>query len=106
MSDLEQNLLVLTGHIRALEGRQRDLGSTFHIASQADAELGAKVWDTHGLASALMNSAVSTAVATRAAGLKNMSKISYQLAERLDEAAANYDNVDWREGRNIGACSV
>lgn len=104
MSDYD--LRVLTDHIHELAQGQQAAAGRIKIATESIHGLSGKVWRTHGIICAATNLAVSTAESARAAAGNSLYKQSEDLKDRLNYAAQNYNDTDWREGRNIGACSV
>ena len=54
----------------------------------------------------LFGMAVSAAETARDTAGTRLYKVSTELAENLNDAADNYDNVDYRQGRNIDTCGL
>jgi len=106
MSDHEDNLKILTDHVRDLAGLQEQAAGRIKVANEKARGISGGMWGSHGVVCAATNMAVSAAEEARTAAGKAMYTMSNTLAERLKNAADNYDDVDMREGRAIGACSV
>jgi len=106
VSAQEQNLKVLTDHIRDLAGKQRAAAGRIKVANESTGEVAGSMWSTHGVVCAATNMAVSAAETARDTAGTRLYKVSTELSENLNYAADNYDNVDYREGRNIDACGL
>lgn len=107
MSDLEKNLYVLTEHVRELADKQSAASGRILAASHAVyGSLQQRLWTSHGVASAALNAAVAAVEPVRASAVSNQYKLGMDLHERLNNAAANYENADWRNGTDIGACGL
>lgn len=106
MSAQEQNLKVLTDHIRELAGKQQAAAGRIKVANESKGGIADSMWSTHGVACAATNMAVSAAETARDAAGTRLYKVSTELSENLNDAADNYDNVDYREGRNVDACGL
>ncbi|MBJ7341428.1 ESX-1 secretion-associated protein [Mycolicibacterium sp.] len=102
MSDLESNLTVVTGHLTELGNFQETAANKITGANRETADIAAKIRETHGLICYATSQAMAeTETARRDAG-DTMSTVSTEFKQKLDTAAVNYDNVDYREGRSIG----
>jgi hypothetical protein len=64
------------------------------------------VLDTHGVACIATHLAATAAQTARSSAGAKIYHIATELERRLDSAAALYDNVDYLNGRDIGACQV
>lgn len=106
MSGQEDNLRVLTDHIRELAGRQHAAAGRINVSGDALGGVAGSMWSTHGVACAATNMAVSAAETARETAGTRLYKVSVELSENLNYAADNYDNVDYREGRNIDVCGL
>jgi hypothetical protein len=106
VSAQEQNLKVLTDHIRDLAGKQQAAAGRIKVANESVGGVADGMWSTHGVVCAATNMAVSAAETTRDTAGTRLYKVSTELSENLNYAADNYDNVDYREGRNIGECRL
>jgi len=106
VSDLDTNLKVLTDHLGELAAKHSEAGGKIKAAERAVDGLSGRMWQSHGVICARTNLAVSSAETIRASAIKNQDKMSDQLEERLDWAAANYTNTDWLNGETVAACSV
>jgi hypothetical protein len=107
MSDLDQNLKVVTDHLGELASKQQTAADKMTGANRAAADIAAKVENTHGMICWATSMAMSKAEAARHTAGSTMQKVSTELKQKLTTAATNYDNVDYREGRALGdACQV
>jgi hypothetical protein len=107
MSDSELNLHVLTDHVRELAHKQNAACGRIRTAGDAVADgLGSRLWKTHGIVSALMNSAVSEAESVRIEAIWAQYRLGIDLHDRLSNAADNYENADWVNGRDLGSCGL
>lgn len=106
MTAQDDNLRVLTEHIRWLSGKQQAAAGRITIANQAPAGVAAGMWGTHGAACAATNMAMAAAETARTAAGTNMLALTHDLAERLTDAATNYEDADYRAGIEIGSCGI
>lgn len=106
MSGLEANLRVLTDHLTELAGRHDATAGRILAAKEAVSELSADMWRTHGVACAASNIAASNAETLRAAAVKKRYEVAADLRDRLNWAATNYNDADWRAAKDIRGCAV
>jgi Excreted virulence factor EspC, type VII ESX diderm len=106
VSAQEQNLKVLTDHIRDLATKQQAAAGRIKVANESVGEVAGSMWGSHGVACAATNMAVSAAETARATAGTHLYQVSTKLSENLNYAADNYDDVDYREGRSIGTCGL
>jgi Excreted virulence factor EspC, type VII ESX diderm len=102
----QDNLTVLTEHIRRLATDQQAAAGRITLANQSARDIAANLWSTHGAVCAATNIAVSTAETARGTAGTVLYNVSTEHSEKLANAADNYDNVDSREGKDIGACGL
>ncbi len=101
MSDLADNLRVLTEHIDDLAAKQTTAAGDLKIAGENVNDLASSVWATHGVVCAASNIAVDSVEAARDAADAKLWRMSHDLSERLRMASENYNNTDWRAGNEI-----
>ena len=107
MTNQDLNLKVLTDHLTELAEKQRSAGGGIAIAKTSVPDgLTGKILKTHGVICAGTSLAMASTETARTNGFDRQHKMSQHLAESLTAAAENYNNADFREGRNIGACAV
>lgn len=102
MSDLELNLKVVTDHLTELGGFQETAANKIVGANRETADVAAKIEDTHGLVCYATSQAMSEGETARKDAGDNLYTVSTEFKEKLDVAAINYNDVDYREGRSIG----
>jgi uncharacterized phosphosugar-binding protein len=102
MSDLEQNLKVVTDHLGELANRQQTAADKIIGANRATVEIAAKIEATHGLICFATSQAMSAGESARKEAGQTLYNVSTEFNQKLDTAATNYENVDYREGRSIG----
>jgi hypothetical protein len=102
MSDFELNLKVVTDHLGELGTSQQTAADKITGANRATADIAEKIDTTHGLVCFATSQAMSACEAARKDAGDTMYKVSTEFKEKLDTAAINYANVDYREGRSIG----
>lgn len=101
MSDLEDNLRVLTEHVDDLAAKQTTAAGELKTAGETVNDLASSVWATHGVVCAASNMVVSSIEAARDAADAKLWAVSHDLSERLRTASANYNNSDWIAGEEI-----
>ena len=101
VSNLEDNLEVLTEHIDELAAKQTTAAGNLKIAGETVNDLASSVWATHGVVCAASNTAVENIEAARDAADAKLWRVSHDLSERLRMASANYNNTDWIAGKEI-----
>jgi len=106
LSGLDDNLKVLTEHLNDLAGKQQSAAGQIIFARDAVVDVTGSVWRTHGAVCAATNLAIGDAETARAAAVSHLYKMSADLRDRLNSAAQNYNNSDWRAGRDIGSCGL
>lgn len=106
MNGRDENLTVLTDHIERLAGKQHAASGRITVANQAVLSAPDTVLSTHGVACLATHLAVSAAQSARSASGGEIYRIATELERRLRTAAALYDNVDYQNGQDIGACQV
>jgi hypothetical protein len=107
MTGQQQNLQVVTDHVRELAKRQQTAADKIMGANRTTGDVAANIFSSHGLVCSATSIAVSTAETARKAAGEAMYKVSTELVAKLNTAATNYDNVDYREGRSLGeACQL
>ncbi|WP_102144926.1 ESX-1 secretion-associated protein [Mycobacterium hubeiense] len=84
MSAQEQNLKVLTDHIRDLAGRQQAAAGRINVSGDALSGVADNMWSTHGIACAATNMAVSGAETARETAGNRLYKVSVELSENLN----------------------
>jgi hypothetical protein len=105
-TDSDQNLKVLTDHIRHLMEKQHTAVDVITGANRSIMDPARNMWDTHGLVCSATNFAVSEAETARRTAGGALFKVSTELAEKLGAAADVYENTDAAESGDIGACGV
>jgi hypothetical protein len=100
------NLQILTEFIDDIAAKQASAAGTLKVAGETVNDLASSVSSTHGVACLASNMAVSALETARDAAAERMWKMSHDLSERLHEASANYNNVDWVAGNDIDSCSL
>lgn len=106
MTDQEENLKVLTEHVRRLATDQQAAAGRITVANQSAQGVAGNMWGTHGVVCAATNIAVSAAETARLAAGAALYKVSTELSEKLTNAAGNYDSADSQGGQDIGACGL
>lgn len=106
MSNLADNLKVLTEHIDELAAKQTTAAGCLKVAGETVNDLASSVWATHGIVCAASNMAVDAIEVARDAADAKLWRMSNDLAERLRTASANYNNADWRAGKDIDSCRL
>lgn len=107
MSDLVNNLVVLTDHLGDLAEMQQTAANQITGANRAVGDLANSVQSTHGIACWSSISAVRDAEEARDNAGQTMYNVSTELAEKLTTSATNYNNADYRSGEDLGgACQV
>lgn len=106
MSDLTENLRVLTEHIDELAAKQTTAAGDLKIAGESVNDLAASVWATHGVVCAASNMAVDAIELARDAADAQLWRMSNDLADRLRTASTNYNDADWRSGKDIDSCRL
>ena len=106
MTGFEQNLKVLTEHIRRLATEQQAAAGRIKVANQSAQDVAGDMWSTHGAVCAPTNIAMASAETARKSAGAALWKVSTELSEKLTSAADNYDNVDSQEAQDIGACEL
>src|ERR1700759_3893693 len=104
MSDYD--LKVLTDHLYELARDQQRAASQARLPTSAVNGVADEVLRTHGVICRPTHSALADAEQARHTSGTNLSKASDDLKDRLNWAAQNYSDVDFREGRDIGACGI
>lgn len=107
MSDQEQNLQVVTGHINHLAEKQHTAADKIMGANRTTGDVAANVSSTHGLVCSATSMAVSAADTARKTAGAALYKVSTELETKLNTAATNYENADYRAGKSLGqACEL
>jgi hypothetical protein len=106
VTDFDQNLKVLTEHVRRLATEQQAAAGRITVANRSARDVAGNMWSTHGVVCAPTNIAMATAETAREAAGAALWKVSTELSEKLTNAADNYDSVDSQEGQDIGACGL
>lgn len=106
MSDLADNLRVLTEHIDDLAAKQTTAAGDLKIAGETVNDVAASVWATHGVVCAASNMAVDAIEAARDGSDATLWRMSHDLSVRLQMASSNYNNADWRAGKDIDSCPL
>ena len=88
------DLKVTAAALRELSERQRQIVENITTAAQATNNTTALVTVTHGPVCAPTIAAIGAAGFSRDAAAAAMQSVSTSLAEKLDEAATNYDRTD------------
>ena len=105
-TESEENLQVLTDHVRHLTTVQLTAVDQITGANRSIVDPGRRMWDSHGVICSATNFAVSAAEAARRTAGGTLVKVSTDLAEKLTAAANGYENTDSAAGGNIDACGV
>jgi hypothetical protein len=105
-TDQQQNLQVLTDHIRYLAEKQQQAVNQITGANRSIADPARNVLDTHGLVCGATNLAVSAAEEARRAAGGALFKVSTELVEKLHAAATRYETTDAAGANDIGACEA
>ncbi len=107
MTDQDQNLHVVTGHINHLAEKQQTAANQILGANRTTGDMAGSVVSSHGLVCSATSLAVSRADTARTTAGAALYKVSTELAEKLTTAATNYGDVDYRAGRSLGqACRM
>lgn len=107
MSDQEQNLQVVTGHINHLAEKQHTAADKIMGANRATGDVASNLVSTHGLVCSATSIAVSTADTARKTAGATLHRVSTELEAKLNTAAVNYENADYRAGNSLGqACQL
>lgn len=94
-------LQVSASDLREVSERQRQVASSVAAAAQTANGTTALVTATHGLVCAPTIAAIGAAGFSRDAAAAAMRSVSSSLAEKLDEAAANYERTDIDEAADL-----
>ena len=105
-TDSEQNLTVLTDHILHLAEKQAKAADQLTGSNRSIVDPAREVMDTHGLVCGATNLAVAAAEAARRAAGATLLRVSSELHEELQSAAAHYESTDSAESGNIIRCEV
>jgi methyl-accepting chemotaxis protein len=105
-TDQEKNLKVLTDHIRHLAERQQQAVNQITGANRSIVDPARNVQDTHGMVCEATHLAVSAAEEARRAAGGALFKVSTELGEKLNTAAARYDHTDAVGANDITACEL
>lgn len=106
MSNREANLRVVTDHIEELADRQSRAVDQLMGANRAAATASDRVEATHGLICQLTSMALSDADIARSVAGQTLQRVSGELAEKLQNAARNYQSTDYMAGGKIGGCGL
>lgn len=106
MSNREENLRVVTEHIDKLADRQSRAVDQFIGANRAAAAASDRVEATHGLICQLTSIALADADIARHVAGQTLQRVSSELAQKLENAARNYQSTDYMAGRKIGGCGL
>lgn len=101
MASEADNLRVLTDHVRKLAVTQHTAADQITGASRSIGDVAARVSSTHGVVCSFTSVALDAADSARNAAGSALQKVSTDLSGKLDTAAANYDNADYRAGKQI-----
>lgn len=102
MSDLESNLTVVTGHLTELGGFQETAANKITGANRETADIAAKIEESHGLICHATSQAMAEGETARRDAGDSLYTVSIEFKQKLDTAAVNYNDVDYRAGRSIG----
>ena|ERR1700712_76886 len=102
MSDFEMNLKVVTDYLAELGRTQETAANKITGANRETADIAAKIEATHGLVCYATSQAMSAGETARKEAGDAMYTVSTEFQQKLDTAAVNYQDVDYREGRSIG----
>ncbi|OLT91378.1 ESX-1 secretion-associated protein [Mycobacterium syngnathidarum] len=102
MSSLEMNLKVLTDYLTELGLKHQTVTDLITGANRSVADIASKIESTHGLVCWATIQALSGGEPRKAAG-ETLGRVSAEFTEKLGRAATNYNDIDYREGRSIGA---
>ncbi|UBV14121.1 ESX-1 secretion-associated protein [Mycolicibacterium fortuitum] len=105
MSNLELNLKVLTDYLGELGVQHQKATDLITGANRSVADIVSKIERTHGLICWSTIQALSGGEPRKVAG-DTIGKVSAEFTEKLGRAATNYNDVDYREGRSIGAAGT
>jgi Excreted virulence factor EspC, type VII ESX diderm len=87
-------LRVTTEHLRKLSAKQHAVAAQTAAAALAAGGVSTSMWVNHGLICAPTNIAVSNAELARRNACLGIQSTSTDLAEKLDNAATQYDQTD------------
>ena len=104
--DQEKNLKVLAEHIRDLAARQQTAVDQIIGANRAIVDPARNVQETHGMVCEATHLAVSAAEDARLAAGGALFKVSTELGQKLNNAAARYDHTDDAAADAITASKV
>jgi len=102
VSDLELNLKVVTDHLTVLGSFHETAANKITGANREASDVAAKIEETHGLVCYATSQAMSRGETAREDAGDTVYTVSTEFKEKLDVAAVNYADVDYREGRSIG----
>jgi hypothetical protein len=103
----EENLRVLTEHINELAGRQLDAVDKLTGANRAAGAASSTVAATHGVICLMTTQALAEADTARTDAGATLARVSAELAQKLENAARNYQSTDYLSGDKIGGeCRV
>jgi Excreted virulence factor EspC, type VII ESX diderm len=105
-TDQEKNLKVLTDHIRHLAEQQQQAVNQITGANRSIVDPARNVQYTHGMVCEATHLAVSAAEEARRAAGGALFKVSTELGEKLNTAAARYDHSDAAGASAIDACEL
>ncbi|MGV0811687.1 type VII secretion target [Mycolicibacterium boenickei] len=105
MSNLDLNLKVLTEYLGELGAKHQTATDLITGANRSVADIAAKIEASHGLMCWATIRALSGGEPRKAAG-ETLAKVSAEFTEKLGRAAINYNDVDYRAGRSIGAAGT
>jgi hypothetical protein len=105
-SGQQQNLTVLTDHIRQLTEKQQTAVDQISGANRSIVDPARNMRESHGLICTATNFAVSEAETVRKVAGGALLRVSTELAEKLTAAASAYENTDNSESGSIDSCGV
>ena len=94
-------LRVTATHVRELSARQGEAQAQIESASTVTDGLSAAMWANHGVVCAPANMAVAAAEAARQSACAAMRLVSSDLSQKLDTAAARYNEIDRASRSNL-----
>jgi hypothetical protein len=105
-TDQAKNLQVLTDHILHLAAKQQEAVNKITGANRSIVDPARNVQDTHGMVCEATHLAVSAAEEARRAAGGALSRVSTELGEKLNAAAARYEHTDAAGANDINACEA
>ena len=105
MSDLELNLKVLTDFLGELGAKHQTATDLIIGANRQVADSASKIEGSHGLVCWATIQALADGEPRKAAG-ETLERVSSEFSEKLNRAATNYNDTDYRNKKTIGVAGT